>query len=306
VGDTIKSGSFRWVVVGLFAADGSAYESEIWTDVADLQQQTKRNIYSSVFVRTADADAAGRYIETVKGDQRLKLEGKTETDRKEQPQRTVHFERAERRIRRRRRLVRQESEEWQREQSRQCSSNNERPQATDWTHPVKEKPENDRDLSHDHQNGHVVSIQGGGGRDYLSGGGGDDYVSGGATNDELYGDSGNDHLTGGDANDLLFGGPHNDRIYGDAGTDVLVGNAGDLLRLTPHGLQHGQLACHRAPLRLLVQRHLQRQRDPRVRRALIPFRVEHGIEAQVRPGLLRSSPRQQQAPPRHLLHELAR
>ncbi len=78
VGDTIKSGSFRWVVVGLFDAAGSAYESEIWTDVSDLQQQTKRNIYSSVFVRTPDAEAANGYIETVKGDQRLKLEGKTE------------------------------------------------------------------------------------------------------------------------------------------------------------------------------------------------------------------------------------
>jgi putative ABC transport system permease protein len=78
VGDTIKSGSFRWLVVGLFSAEGSAYESEIWTDVTDLQQQTKRDIYSAVFVRTSDADAAARYIETVKGDQRLKLEGKTE------------------------------------------------------------------------------------------------------------------------------------------------------------------------------------------------------------------------------------
>ena len=78
VGDTIKSGSYRWIVVGLFDAAGSAYESEIWTDVSDLQQQTKRQIYSAVFVRTSDADAASRYIETVKGDQRLKLEGKTE------------------------------------------------------------------------------------------------------------------------------------------------------------------------------------------------------------------------------------
>ena len=78
VGDTLKTGSFRWVIVGLFDADGSAYESEIWTDVTDLQQQTKRNIYSTVFVRLPDADAAGRFIETIKGDQRLKLEGKTE------------------------------------------------------------------------------------------------------------------------------------------------------------------------------------------------------------------------------------
>jgi len=78
LGDTLKSGSYRWVIVGFFDASGSAYESEIWTDARDLQQQTKRNIFSSVFVRTADAGAASRYIETVKGDQRLKLEGKTE------------------------------------------------------------------------------------------------------------------------------------------------------------------------------------------------------------------------------------
>jgi putative ABC transport system permease protein len=78
VGETLKTGSFRWVIVGLFDAKGSAYESEIWTDVSDLQQQTKRNIYSSVFVRLPDEASASRFIETIKGDQRLKLEGKTE------------------------------------------------------------------------------------------------------------------------------------------------------------------------------------------------------------------------------------
>ena len=78
VGETLKTGSYRWVIVGLFDAQGSAYESEIWTDVRDLQQQTKRDMFSSVFVRLADSDAASRYIETIKGDQRLKLEGKTE------------------------------------------------------------------------------------------------------------------------------------------------------------------------------------------------------------------------------------
>jgi putative ABC transport system permease protein len=78
VGETLKTGSYRWVIVGLFDASGSAYESEIWTDVSDLQQQTKRNIFSSVFVRLPDSDAAGRFIEAIKGDQRLKLDGKTE------------------------------------------------------------------------------------------------------------------------------------------------------------------------------------------------------------------------------------
>ena len=78
VGDTLKTGSYRWIIVGLFDAQGSAYESEIWTDASDLQQQTKRNIYSSVFVRLPDSESANRFIEAIKGDQRLKLEGKTE------------------------------------------------------------------------------------------------------------------------------------------------------------------------------------------------------------------------------------
>ncbi len=78
IGDEIKRGSFRWTIVGHFDASGSAYESEIWVDVKDLQAQTKRQIFSCIFVRTTDPEAAGRYIETVKGDQRLKLEGKTE------------------------------------------------------------------------------------------------------------------------------------------------------------------------------------------------------------------------------------
>jgi hypothetical protein len=57
VGDTLKTGSFRWVIVGLFDAQGSAYESEIWTDVRDLQQQTKRE---SVFVGLAAPDSTRR------------------------------------------------------------------------------------------------------------------------------------------------------------------------------------------------------------------------------------------------------
>src|SRR5574342_137090 len=53
LGDVIKQGNFRWTIVGHFDALGSAYESEIWVDVKDLQAQTKRQIFSSVFVRTS-------------------------------------------------------------------------------------------------------------------------------------------------------------------------------------------------------------------------------------------------------------
>jgi putative ABC transport system permease protein len=78
VGDSLKTGSFRWIIVGLFDASGSAYESEIWTDASNLQQQTKRDVFSSVFARFPDNESANRFIEAIKGDQRLKLEGKTE------------------------------------------------------------------------------------------------------------------------------------------------------------------------------------------------------------------------------------
>ena len=78
IGDTLKAGSYRWQIVGYFDASGSAYDSEIWTDVSDLQAQAKRPIYSIVYVRTPDAESAQRYIAAVKGDQRLKFEGKTE------------------------------------------------------------------------------------------------------------------------------------------------------------------------------------------------------------------------------------
>jgi putative ABC transport system permease protein len=78
IGETLKTGSYRWSVVGYFDASGSAYDSEVWTDVADLQAQTKRPIYSIVYARTPDSDSARRFMEAVKGDQRLKFEGKTE------------------------------------------------------------------------------------------------------------------------------------------------------------------------------------------------------------------------------------
>ncbi len=78
LGDVIHQGNFRWTIVGRFDASGSAYDSEIWVDVKDLQAQTKRQIFSSIFVRTTGPDEAARYVEMVKGDQRLKLEGKTE------------------------------------------------------------------------------------------------------------------------------------------------------------------------------------------------------------------------------------
>ena len=80
VGDTLKTGSFRWVIVGLFDAGGSAYESEMSTDASNLQQQTKRNMYSSVF---GAASRFGRgepvHRNTVKGDAAAQTRGQDGT-----------------------------------------------------------------------------------------------------------------------------------------------------------------------------------------------------------------------------------
>ena len=79
VGKPIVAGTERWTVVGVFDAGSTPYDSEIWVDVHNLQGQSKRgNGYSAVMIRTTDAAARDRIIASVKGDQRVKLEGKTE------------------------------------------------------------------------------------------------------------------------------------------------------------------------------------------------------------------------------------
>ncbi|HEX7527940.1 MAG TPA: ABC transporter permease, partial [Thermoanaerobaculia bacterium] len=53
MGQTIHFGAYRWTVVGLFDAGGTAPDSEIWTDVEAMITDFKRNGYSSVLAKTA-------------------------------------------------------------------------------------------------------------------------------------------------------------------------------------------------------------------------------------------------------------
>ncbi|MGH9441962.1 MAG: ABC transporter permease [Thermoanaerobaculia bacterium] len=79
IGKSIVAGAERWTVVGIFDAASTPYDSEIWVDVHNLQGQSKRgNGFSAVMIRTTDSAARDRIIASVKGDQRVKLEGKTE------------------------------------------------------------------------------------------------------------------------------------------------------------------------------------------------------------------------------------
>ncbi len=79
VGQTIHFGAYRWTVVGLFDAGGTAPDSEIWTDVEGMASDFKRNGYSSVLARTAgDRASRDRFVAGLAGDARLALEGKVE------------------------------------------------------------------------------------------------------------------------------------------------------------------------------------------------------------------------------------
>jgi putative ABC transport system permease protein len=59
VGDTIVSSQNKWIVVGIFTADGGVAESEIWCDVQNLQSVYHRtNGFSAVL---AKLDSAGSF-----------------------------------------------------------------------------------------------------------------------------------------------------------------------------------------------------------------------------------------------------
>jgi putative ABC transport system permease protein len=78
LGDTIHFGVYRWNVVGIFDAGGTAPDSEIWTDVEGAMNDFKRASYSSVLVRTIDKTARDQFTQALAGDPRLALEGKSE------------------------------------------------------------------------------------------------------------------------------------------------------------------------------------------------------------------------------------
>lgn len=81
IGSTIKSGSERYTIVGFFDASGSPYDSELWADLHNVQEQAHRGTgFSSVMVRATDSGARDRVVAGIKGDQRIKLEATPETE----------------------------------------------------------------------------------------------------------------------------------------------------------------------------------------------------------------------------------
>jgi len=79
LGQTVTFGTGRWIVVGLFEAEGSVFESEIWADLPVVQSFFKRdNVFQTVRARLdnpAALDGLRQYVDT---DPRLKIEAKSE------------------------------------------------------------------------------------------------------------------------------------------------------------------------------------------------------------------------------------
>jgi putative ABC transport system permease protein len=81
VGDTMEFGKGDWKVVGIFDAGGTAYESEVWGDVNQMNSDFDRQgVYSSAYLRATDPVAAEALKNRVSDDQRLKLDGELETE----------------------------------------------------------------------------------------------------------------------------------------------------------------------------------------------------------------------------------
>jgi putative ABC transport system permease protein len=72
VGSSIAFGQTDWSIVGVFEADGSVSESELWTDVRILQSVYRRgNSYQSVRVRLESPDSLPLLEAALKEDPRI-------------------------------------------------------------------------------------------------------------------------------------------------------------------------------------------------------------------------------------------
>jgi putative ABC transport system permease protein len=81
VGDTIEFGKGAWQVVGIFDAGGTAYGSEVWGDVNQMNSDFDRQgVYSSAYLRATDPLSAQALKNRVSDDQRLQLDGALETE----------------------------------------------------------------------------------------------------------------------------------------------------------------------------------------------------------------------------------
>lgn len=81
LGSELEFGRGRWKVVGVFDADGSSFESEVWVDVRELANDAKRPFpYSGVRLRAASEADLPRLERRIDDDPRYALDAQLETE----------------------------------------------------------------------------------------------------------------------------------------------------------------------------------------------------------------------------------
>jgi len=80
LGSQVDFGRRRWTVVGIFDSGGTAFDSEIWADVRDVQDDTRRPGYSAVRLTLAPGSDRRALMQRVESDGRFTLEAKPEAD----------------------------------------------------------------------------------------------------------------------------------------------------------------------------------------------------------------------------------
>ena len=80
LGNTIRFGNSSWTVVGIFAADDAAYESEVWGDVDLMLPAFQRPSYQSITVKLTSPSALESFQAALAADNRLELSAQSERE----------------------------------------------------------------------------------------------------------------------------------------------------------------------------------------------------------------------------------
>jgi putative ABC transport system permease protein len=80
LGSSVKFGNADWKVVGIFTADDSSFESEVWGDVDLMMPAFQRNGYQSVTVKLTNPSSFDTFAAAMTADPRLDLKPQPERD----------------------------------------------------------------------------------------------------------------------------------------------------------------------------------------------------------------------------------
>lgn len=80
LGEKVEMGGREWTVVGIFDAEGTGFESELWADVEQVMDAVRRSTFSSVTVQLREGASLEALRERLEGDPRFNVQVKSERE----------------------------------------------------------------------------------------------------------------------------------------------------------------------------------------------------------------------------------